>query len=291
MSLLPTGQAVGVFLTMLVPFLGTVYAAVLVLRGQCTWMDLLVLAITYSLGALSITIGYHRLLSHQSFVPHPLLKLVLLMLGASASMGAPVGFQLNHLHHHRTSDTLADFHSPNRSPWQSKLMRLLFAHELWRLYDARFEADLSKLRMNQDPVVRFVSRTWFFWLMAELVLIFALAGWSGLLWGGLVRFFLINQVTFSVNSICHLYGTHEFETHDHSGNVRWLALATFGDSLHNVHHAFPYTYDNALLPGTIDLSAWVIRFFARCGWATNLRRPTPAQVLQKLKPEHTHLLA
>lgn len=288
---LPLVKRTLIFLTIVVPIIGTFLAVTLVGFGRFNWIDLPLLVITYCMGALSITIGYHRLLSHDSFIAHPVLKLILLMLGASASMGAPLGFGVNHKHHHRHSDGALDLHSPNSCPYNGRLMRFLYSHQLWRLYDARVEANSSMRRMNDDPIARFVSQTWYLWFFVELLLIFFIAGWSGLLWGGLVRIFLIHQVTFAVNSICHMSGTHEFVTGDQSGNVRGVLMyLSFGDSLHNCHHAFQYTYDNALLPGMRDPSASVIRFFARCGWAKRLLRPDNELIRLRLKPEYAHSL-
>jgi len=43
-----------------------------------------------------------------------------------------------------------------------------------------------------------------------------------------------------INSICHFFGRRRFATSDRSTNVAWLSLATFGESWHNNHHAFPH---------------------------------------------------
>src|SRR5207237_546614 len=62
---------------------------------------------------------------------------------------------------------------------------------------------------------------------------------KGFLWGGMVRIFLAQQVTWAVNSIGHVYGRRPFEIEDRSTNNGWLALLSAGGSWHNNHHAFP----------------------------------------------------
>ena len=54
---------------------------------------------------------------------------------------------------------------------------------------------------------------------------------TGLIWGGFVRIFLQHHVTWSVNSVCHFFGKRRFDVDDHSTNVFWLAIPSFGESL------------------------------------------------------------
>ena len=85
-----------------------------------------------------------------------------------------------------------------------------------------------------------------------------------------------------MNSLCHKIGKRRFETDDTSTNVWWLTVYTFGQSLHNNHHAFPHV---ALLDfqGDFDPSAHVIRLMERLGWITNVRRVAPGRLESKLK--------
>jgi stearoyl-CoA desaturase (delta-9 desaturase) len=115
----------------------------------------------------------------------------------------------------------------------------------------------------------------------------ALAGWaltgtlagaaSGLLWGGLVRIFLVHHITWSVNSVCHFLGTRRFQTDDHSTNVAWLALPSFGESWHHNHHAFPRSASHGLRrwEGLLDPSALVITTLEKVGLARNVVRIAP----------------
>jgi fatty-acid desaturase len=101
------------------------------------------------------------------------------------------------------------------------------------------------------------------------------AGLTGLLWGGAVRLFVLHHVTFSINSICHVFGRRRFRTSDESRNVFWLALPSFGESWHNNHHAFPTSACHGLDRRQLDPSALVIRGLEACGLAWDVVRVSP----------------
>ena len=126
--------------------------------------------------------------------------------------------------------------------------------------------------LRDDPVVVWVDRTWFWWTFLGLLIPFAIGGWSGLLWGGLVRMFLVHHATWSVNSICHTFGARPFATRDASRNNWLIALVAAGEGWHNNHHAFPRSADHGLRWWQIDLSAYVIRALELTGLAWNVQR-------------------
>ena len=91
------------------------------------------------------------------------------------------------------------------------------------------------------------------------------AGLTGLLWGGAVRMFVVHHVTYSVNSLCHMFGRQPFRTNDESRNLGWLALPTLGEAWHNNHHAFPTSARHGLRPWQLDISGLVIAGLERVG--------------------------
>jgi stearoyl-CoA desaturase (delta-9 desaturase) len=131
-----------------------------------------------------------------------------------------------------------------------------------------------------DPIVVFVSRTFLLWVVLSLLIPYAIGGWSGLLWAGLVRIFLVHHVTWSVNSICHTFGMREFETTDQSRNEWIVGLLAFGEGWHNNHHAFPRSAFHGLHWWQFDLSGYLIRLLERVGLATEVYR-IPAEKLVK----------
>ncbi|MDX6724075.1 MAG: hypothetical protein QOD73_2479 [Solirubrobacteraceae bacterium] len=98
-----------------------------------------------------------------------------------------------------------------------------------------------------------------------------------LVWAGLVRILLLHHATFSIISICHFFGRRRFETDDESTNVGWLSLATFGESWHNNHHAFPTSAFHGLRPREVDLGGQFIRALERLGLAWDVVRVSPGR--------------
>ena len=136
-------------------------------------------------------------------------------------------------------------------------------------------------------MIRWIDRLYLLWVALTVGLPFLIgyavfgtwqAGLQAMVWGGLIRIFLFQHVTFSINSICHTFGKRPFRTRDESRNVWLLALPSFGESWHNGHHAFPASAVHGLERGQLDLSAAVIRGLEKVKLAWDVKRPDPRQV-------------
>ena len=247
-----------------VPFLGTVLAIRSLWQQAVHPTDLVLLVTMYAFTALGVGVGYHRMLTHRSFRPHPFVKFVLLVLGSMAVESPPIEWAATHIKHHAQSDREGDPHSPTEG--------LFHAHLGW-LLEGRFADPQQYCRhLLKDPIVVFVNRTFLLWVALSLAIPFASGGWTGLLWGALVRIFIGHHVTFSVNSICHTFGRREFETNDRSRNQWIVGLLAFGEGWHNNHHAFPRSAFHGLHWWQIDLSGYVIWALERLGLAHDVYR-------------------
>jgi stearoyl-CoA desaturase (Delta-9 desaturase) len=133
----------------------------------------------------------------------------------------------------------------------------------------------------KDPVVVFVDRTFLLWVAVSLLIPFALGGWTGLLWGGLVRMFYVHHITWSVNSVCHTFGRRSFETTDRSRNQWTIGLLALGEGWHNNHHAFPRSAVHGLDRWQFDASAWLIAGLERLGLARDVQRIAPEVIARK----------
>lgn len=265
-----------------VPFLGVVAAAI---WHAITWVDLGILIATYTVTGLGITVGYHRLFTHQSFTCPRWLEGAFAIAGSMAVQGPVIRWVADHRRHHQFSDKDGDPHSPNlggRSMlglWHSH-MGWFFSEQKTRI--RRFVPDLITNRM-----LSWIDQRYLWWVVASLALPAALGGlvtWSlegaltAVLWGGLVRIFLIHHVTWSINSICHVSGARPFHSRDLSTNNLWLAIPSFGESWHNAHHAFPTSAVHGVGRWQLDLSAMLIGGLEAVGLARNVRRPTAEQI-------------
>jgi stearoyl-CoA desaturase (delta-9 desaturase) len=275
-------------LVTVVPFLAVGFAGWQLWNSVLHWHDLIIFAIVYVLTGLGVTVGFHRHLTHRSFATGRVVRGILAALGSAAIEGPVISWVADHRKHHAYSDEQGDPHSPHvghGGGLRGTLRGLLHAHVAWlfvhteRGSKQRFAPDLLG-----DPVIRFVDRTFFLWAILGLAIPFGLgvalggtvgAGLTALLWGGGVRVFLLHHVTYSVNSLCHVFGRQPFSTKDESRNLSWLALPTLGEAWHNNHHAFPTSAEHGLRRRQVDPSALVIGALERLGLIWNVVRISP----------------
>lgn len=276
-----------------IPFVAVALAVVSLWGRGVHLRDVVIAAITYVAIGHGLTIGYHRLLAHRSFVAARPLKLALVALGSMAFEGGPIGWVATHRRHHVFADVDGDPHSPRpQSAGPAGLLKGMWhAHTGWLFTDRGEPSDrrASDLHADRDLVV--MDALFPLWCGLSLAIPFGLgwliggtagAGLSALLWAGLVRAFLLQHVTWSVNSLGHMIGRRPFRTGDASTNIAALSLLSMGETWHNGHHAFPRSARHGLLPGQWDTSARVIQTFERLGWASDLNEPSTSAIRQRL---------
>jgi stearoyl-CoA desaturase (Delta-9 desaturase) len=255
------------------PLLATVYAISLLWQRAVHPGDIALLLSMYAVTGMGITIGFHRMLTHRSFRPNPVIKFLLLVFGSMALEGPALQWAATHTKHHAQSDREGDPHSP--------IEGFFHAHIGWMFKDREADPTIYARHLTNDRMVVFVSNTFFVWVALSLLIPFLLGGWSGLLWGGLVRIFLTHHVTWSVNSVCHTFGRREFETNDMSHNEWLVGLLAFGEGWHNNHHAFPRSAFHGLHWWQVDISSYIIWTLERTGLVKDVYRVTPALMAQR----------
>jgi stearoyl-CoA desaturase (delta-9 desaturase) len=256
-----------VLAVVVVPLLATIYAIASLWQRAVFASDLILLAVMYSLIALGVTVGFHRMLTHRSFKPNPVVKFLLLVLGSMAFEGPAVVWAATHIKHHAQADKEGDPHSPVEG--------FFHAHLGWLFKDRQADPNIYAKHLVNDPIISFVSKTFLLWAILSLVIPFAIGGWTGLLWAGLVRMFLTHHVTWSVNSVCHVFGKREFETRDQSRNEWVVGLLAFGEGWHNNHHAFPRSAFHGLHWWQFDFSGYLIWTLEKLGLAKDVYRIPP----------------
>ena len=251
--------------------------------------DLVIGGVLFVVTGFGVSIGYHRLFTHKSFVPKRWLKIVLAMIGSFAMEGSLSGWVAAHRRHHVFSDAPGDPHSPHEyGPGVGGQIRgFAHAHVGWLFTADLTSAELYAPDLLRDSDTALISRFFPLFAIVSLAGPFFL-GWgvsgtlggalSMLLWAGLVRMMLLHHVTWSVNSICHMFGSKPATQKDCSTNFAPLGIISFGEAWHNFHHAFPRSARHGALAHQIDPGAAVIRLFERAGWATDVHWPTTAQL-------------
>jgi stearoyl-CoA desaturase (delta-9 desaturase) len=258
------------------------------------WHDVVVFLILYVATGLGVTVGFHRHFTHRSFKASRPLRGLMAALGSMAIEGPVISWVADHRKHHAFADQEGDPHSPHvdhGGGLRGALRGLWHAHWGWLFIHTqrgarkRYAPDLLK-----DPLISWIDRTFFIWAVGGLVAAFGLgmllggsleAGLTGLLWGGGVRMLVLHHVTYSINSLCHFFGRQPFDTDDHSRNLLWLAIPTFGESWHNNHHAFPTSAEHGLRRWQIDPSALVIGALEKLGLVWDVVRVDPERQERK----------
>ncbi len=269
------GQALLLWLAVLIPLLAPAVAMCMLWGRWVGWIDVGLLFGMYILCGLGITVGYHRMLTHRSFEAHPIAKFTFLALGAMSGMGPPLIWAITHIHHHACSDDDGDPHSPwdwvdrARKIRKTGFRQFNRAHVLWVVYGDSLTGSTSGQWLRKDSMVTWLSR-WDVYtaiLVLGFVIPFLIGGWQGLIWGGIVRMGLTHHVTWSINSVCHIYGRRSFDTPDCSKNNWIFGVVGFGEGWHNNHHAFPRSAFHGLRWWQIDTSGYVIRCMELLGLA------------------------
>jgi stearoyl-CoA desaturase (delta-9 desaturase) len=275
-----------------VPMLALLAALPLAWGWGLGWHDVVLAIVFYAISGLGISMGFHRYFTHGSFKATRGFKIALAVAGTLALEGPVLTWVADHRRHHKYSDKEGDPHSPWRfgGDWKALTKGLLFAHMGW-LFDTErtSEQKFCPDWLADSDIVR-ISRS-FAWLVAASLLAPALIGglwswsWTGAVtaffWASLVRVAFLHHVTWSINSICHTFGKEEFEVRDKSRNVSWLAILSFGESWHNLHHADPTCARHGVLKGQIDIAARLIWVAEKLGWVSAVRWPDEGRLTGK----------
>ncbi len=281
-----------VYVFVIIPLLALLAAVPFAWGWGLGWTDVVLAVVFYAVSGLGVTVGFHRYFTHGSFKVNRPLRIALALAGSLAMQGPVTIWVADHRRHHAYSDAEGDPHSPwlfGTGP-RALVRGFWHSHAGW-LFDRnetnqqRFTPDLLA---DRDIVA--VDRRFVLWSTLSLLLPAILGGlltWSfwgavtGLFWAGLVRVALLHHVTWSINSICHMIGDQPFASRDRSRNVWPLAVLSFGESWHNLHHADPTCARHGVQRGQIDISARLIWVFEKLGWAHSVRWPTTRR-LEKL---------
>lgn len=280
---IPIWTRIGTLGVVIIPFLGIGAAITLSWNWGFSWVELGLLLSMYLLTVLGITVGFHRLFTHRSFETNRVIQCVLAILGSMAVQGPLLKWVALHRRHHQHSDKREDPHSPYHKG--NGILGVL--HGAWHAHIGWFfDPDPPDLHryvkdLRKSPALCKISALFPLWVAIGLLLPAMLGGlltgsWMGALlgltWGGLVRVFLVHHVTWSINSVCHLWGRSPFTTKDYSRNNFLFGILGLGEGWHNNHHAFPISARHGLQWWQIDVSYYVIRILAmfRLAWKIKL---------------------
>ena len=250
----------------------------------------LLVAGIYFYGGLGINIAYHRLLTHRSFQCPLWLERFFVFVALCCMEDAPATWVATHRRHHIESDLPPDPHTPFVSFFWSHMGWLLVENR-----DVRSAAAYDRYAHDvlQDPFYMRLQRSIFLvlWIYVSHALVYLLAGfaagaamtgsWLGgvqlglscLVWGVLLRTVCVWHITWTVNSLSHIFGYRTYDTADDSRNNWLVAFLTSGEGWHNNHHIDQASASNWHRWWEIDLMWVIIRGLELCGLATHVIRP------------------
>jgi len=303
------------------PLLGLCVGAWLFVQEGIRALDVGLLVGMYLLTMTGIELGFHRYFAHRTFETTRPLRALLLILGSMAGQGSALLWSGVHRWHHAHTDVPGDLHSPTlgrRGGWQ-RVRGFFWAQFLWYLdapaiprfgrFLERYRASPAGLRapegdsqeqrlagtmpdlLRDDALLR-LNQRYGLWVLLGFALPAAVGGlvtgtWGGalrgLVWGGFMRYFLVQQITFAINSVTHTVGTRPLETRDDSRNNGVMAVLTLGAGWHNNHHAFPGSAFTDFRWWQVDPLGQVIRLLARLGWAWDVRVPSPEAIAARTR--------
>jgi len=261
--------------------------------GLASWEYIAMMLFGWCITSLGITVGFHRLCSHKSFDTYNWVRLIWVAIGTMSIEGAPLTWCAVHRRHHSHSDRHGDPHSPNlhgdgflgmlKGLWHGQVGWLFSGYWSEPNYD-KWIPDLLKDRM----LVKMNEKYGLLVLLSLAIptlIGFLIDGWFGavlgFVWGGLVRVFLTHHITWSINSICHVFGKRDYKSSDHSTNNLVCGILAWGEGWHNNHHAFPSSARHGLKWWQFDFSWIVIKAMEKCGLAWNIKTPSEHALASK----------
>lgn len=232
---------------------------------EFTWSCLLVLGITYSLRVFALTAFYHRYLSHRAFKTSRAVQFLFAFIGTTAAQRGPLWWSAHHRFHHKHSDKPQDRHSPH-------VRGFFWSHFGWFLQNKNFSTDETLIKdWVKYPELKFINRYDSLPPLILILIMYLVGGLKFVFWGYFLSTVLIYHVTFSINSIAHIFGKRTYETNDQSRNNWFLALLSFGEGWHNNHHHYPSSAQQGRNWKQIDISYLILRLMATFGLVWDLR--------------------
>lgn len=247
-----------------------------------SWQNLVAgLILWWVAGSLGIGVGYHRLLTHRGFVAPKWLEYVLSVMGTLAMQSGPLTWVTTHRLHHAFTETDKDPHSPRNGTYWAHMgwiFRGTAQNQSWATM-VRYCPDITKDRFQ-------VALNKYYYVPTIIVGagLFAIGGFSMLLWGVALKTVVGWHFTWLVNSATHLWGTRRFETRDDSRNNALIAAVTFGEGWHNNHHAHPRSAKHGLAWYEFDINWIQIWALEKVGLLTQVYAYSEDTEQAELKP-------
>jgi stearoyl-CoA desaturase (delta-9 desaturase) len=227
----------------------------------------------YFVGMFAVTAGYHRYFSHRTFKTTRFFQFVLAFFAQATGQKGVLWWASHHRHHHKHSDQVSDVHSPVRKGFW-------WSHLGWIISDDFRATNFDAVRdLVKYPELVWLNRFYFVPSVIVGIVCFAVGTWSGL-FVMFCSYVLLWHGTFTINSLCHVFGWQRYSTSDTSKNNIWLALLTLGEGWHNNHHTFMQSTRQGFFKGEIDITYEILKLLRVLGLVWDLKEP-PLELLKQ----------
>jgi len=215
-----------------------------------------------------ISLGYHRLHTHQSYQCPRWLEYFFAICGTMTLEGGPMFWVGTHRVHHAKSDKPGDPHSPHEGTFWSHMGWIVFGETNHNnsAFMAKHAPDLARHKFYW-----FLNTYHWIPVVATGLALLAFGGWPMFLWGFCLRIVYGLHCTWLINSATHIFGSRRFETSDDSRNSFILAVLTFGEGWHNNHHAHQTSARHGMLWYEFDISWITLKLFNAVGIVSDLK--------------------
>ncbi len=240
--------------------------------------------ILYFATGMSITAGYHRFYSHQSYKAHPIVEGFLLFFGSMAAQGSALRWSYEHRIHHAYVDTDRDPYSIEKGFW--------YAHVLWLFNTPKPIENKVVSDLQRNRLVMFQHNNYPLLMTLTNVIAFLVVGWllddflGALVISWWFRLLCLHHSTWFINSLAHTWGARTFSSEQTAVDNFVISLLTFGEGYHNYHHTFANDYRNGIRWYHFDPTKWLIWVLDRLGLVHNLKRVNEYHVKERMLAEH-----
>lgn len=272
----------------IIPFIFIHLACIAVIWVGFSKTALIACIASYLIRMFAITAFYHRYFSHKTFKTYRIIQAIFAGIGASATQRGPLWWAAHHRHHHAHSDKENDTHSPKNGFFHS--------HMNWFLKSDNFRTKSERVKdLNKYPELRFIDRFDVLFPLMLIVTMYLLgmtlnvinpdlntSGWQLVVWGYFISTVLLSHITFSINSLAHIFGNQIYKTGDSSRNNFILAILTLGEGWHNNHHCSPGSVKQGFSWWQIDVSYYLLKMMEKIGLIWDLKYPNKRLLKNKL---------
>ncbi len=237
---------------------------------------------------LSITAGYHRLFSHSTYKTNKIIESIYLFFASMATQGSALRWSHDHRIHHAHIDKDEDPYTVKRGFWH--------AHFIWLFKKQNPIKDKVVSDLLRDPIVTFQHKYYEILMVITNVLATIFIGWvtndyfGALVFGWLLRQFLLHHFTWFINSLAHYWGHQNYSTEHSAVDNYVISLLTFGEGYHNYHHTFAYDYRNGIRWYHFDPTKWLIWSLSKFRLARDLKKVNQARIAEQMIKEHKRAL-